>query len=144
MLLSAGAGAIQPAPFPSSKLRLLLICDGEDRLRSFRTRLTEKEFEITPVSSVEGLAAACRGRHDVIAMDVGPAQIASMLKTIRTSVWHAALPVLVEATRLNNDPALAGVLPKYRAMPCCYPEMLTLLRRETGADLHDSAPRRML
>ena len=119
------------APMP--KPRLLLVGDSAERLRSLQAGINRNEFEITPVCSLEELRDACREHHDLAAIDVGPAQIAPMLKILRTSAEHAEIPLLVESARLYNDHSLAGVLPSYRAMPCSRTDMLTLMRghRET-------------
>jgi DNA-binding NtrC family response regulator len=119
---------LQPFPLPIPKTRLLLVSDSPDRLRAMQAGLNRNEFDITGVCSVEELTAACREYHDVVALDVSPAQVAPMLKMIRTSASHTTVPVLVEATRIGDNLNLAGVLPRYRAMPCSYAEMLTLAR----------------
>jgi hypothetical protein len=67
-----------------------------------------------------------------------------MLKQIRSSASHKGVPVLVEATRLKNDLSLVGVLPKYRAMPCSYREMLMLVQRGNEASDAESSPRPVL
>ena len=144
MLVTSAAGAFQPVTFPTSKPRLLLISDNEDRLRSFKARFSQNEYVVTAVCSWEEVVAACGAQHDVIAVDVGPEQIAPMLRQIRTSAGKAYVPVLVEATGLKNDHSLAGILPEYRAMPCSYREMLTLMRHDNEAEVYESAPRRML
>lgn len=144
MLASAINNALQPVTFPISKPRLLLVSDSYDRLRTLESGLDYNEFDITVACSLEELAAACHVCHDVVALDVSPTQIAPMLKQIRTSASHAGVPVLVEATRLKNDLTLAGVLPKYRAMPCSYREMLMLVQRGNEANGEESPPRPVL
>ncbi|MCG3163739.1 MAG: hypothetical protein JMDDDDMK_05185 [Acidobacteria bacterium] len=134
MLASAVNSALQPVSFPNSKPHLLLVSDSPDRLRSLKAGINHDEFHLTLVCSLEELATACYGCHDLVALDVSPAQIAPMLKQIRTSALHSTVPVLVEATRIKNDLTLAGLLPKYRAMPCSYTEMLTLVQRSNEAE----------
>jgi len=80
----------------------------------------------------------------MVALDVSPSQITPMLKQIRTSASHTTVPVLVEATRIKNDLTLAGVLPAYRAMPCSYTEMLTLVQRNNDVDTDDLSSRTVL
>ena len=41
---------------------------------------------------------------------------------------RAGIPVLVESGRLHTEPDLAGVLPRFRAMPCHFTELLKLAR----------------
>jgi len=144
MLSSAVNKSLQPIHLPINKTRLLLISDSPDRLREMQAGLHCNEFEITGVCSVEELAAACYEDHDVVALDVSPAQVALMLKVIRASATHTTVPVLVEASRINNNFDLAGVLPLYRAMPCSYAEMLTLVRSRDEQNADDLTPRRML
>ena len=144
MLASAVNSALQPVPFPNSKPRLLLVSDSPDRLRLLKAGINHNEFHVTSVCSLEELAAACYGCHDMVALDVSPAQIAPMLKQIRTSVSHTTVPVLVEATRLKNGLTLAGLLPKYRAMPCSYTEMLALVQRSNEVDNDEAPPRSVL
>jgi DNA-binding NtrC family response regulator len=144
MLSSAVNKSLQPIHLPINKTRLLLISDSPDRLREMRVRLHQTDFEITSVCSVEELAAACYEDHDVVALDVNPAQVALMLKVIRASAKHTTVPVLVEASRINNSFNLAGVLPLYRAMPCSYTEMLTLIRNREEQTAYELTSRRML
>src|SRR5262249_27982718 len=144
MLASAVNSALQSVPFPNSKPRLLLVSDCHDRLKSLEAGLNHNEFDITAVCSLDELVVACRAGHDVVALDVGPTQIETMLREIRTSAPHKTIPVLVEATRLTNDLTLAGLLPEYRAMPCSYTEMLTLVQRSNDVNSDDHASRRVL
>jgi hypothetical protein len=80
----------------------------------------------------------------LVALDVSPTEIAPMLKQIRTSVWHKTIPVLVDATRLNNELTIAGLLPEYRAMPCSRLEMLALMQRNQDVNHDDPSSRRVL
>ena len=144
MLASAVNSALQPVSFPNSKPRLLLVSDSPDRLRSLKAGINHNEFHLTLACSLEELAAACHTCHDMVALDVSPSQITPMLKQIRTSASHTTVPVLVEATRIKNDLTLAGVLPAYRAMPCSYTEMLTLVQRNNDVDTDDLSSRTVL
>jgi len=144
MLASAVNSALQSVPFPNSKPRLLLVSDSYDRLKSLEAGLSNNEFDITTVCSLEELVTACKSCHDLVALDVSPEQIAPMLKQIRTSASHTTVPVLVEATRLTSDLSLAGLLPEYRAMPCSRMEMLTLVQRGVEPYTEDPARRHIL
>ena len=144
MLASAVNNALQSVPFPSPKPRLLLVSDSYDRLRSLESGFNHNEFDITSVCSLEELIIACCDRHDLAALDVSPSQIEPMLRHIRTSETHTAIPVLVEVTRLTNDLTLAGLLPEYRAMPCSHTDMITLLQRGAEQNNDDSRSRRVL
>ena len=144
MLASAVNNALQSVPFPTSRPRLLLVSDSYDRLRSLGAGFNHNEFDITTVCSLEELKVACCACHDLAALDVSPAQIEPMLRQIRTSASHTAIPVLVEVSRLTNDLTLAGLLPEYRAMPCSHSEMLTLLQRGNEASNDNPMSRRVL
>jgi DNA-binding response OmpR family regulator len=144
MLASAVNSALQSVPFPNSKPRLLLVSDSYDRLKSLEAGLSNNEFDITTVCSLEDLVTACSGCHDLVALDVSPEQIAPMLKQIRSSASHTTVPVLVEVTRLTSDLSLAGLLPEYRAMPCSRIEMLALVQRGVERVNDDPARRHIL
>ena len=144
MLVSTGKSALQPVSFPTAKPRVLLVSDNKDRLRLLVTGLSQNDFDITTVCSLEELIAACHSSHDMVALDVSPTEIGPMLKQIRTSVWHKTIPVLVDATRLNNELTLPGLLPEYRAMPCSRLEMLALMQRNQDMNQDDPSSRRVL
>lgn len=111
------------------KPRFLIVCDSADRLKRLRSPLNTGEAEITCVSSLQELDRACRGEHDLAIVDIQPAHIRGVLKTLRASAGHAGISLLVEASRVISEPDMAGVLPKYRAMPCSQPELLALARQ---------------
>jgi PleD family two-component response regulator len=144
MLASAVTRPMQTIQMPNPKTRLLLVSDSPNRLRALQSGLNPKDFDITAVSSFEELVIACHEHHDIVALDVSPAQIAPILKLIRSSELHATIPVLVEATQLRNDLNLAGLLPRYRAMPCSYTEMLTLVRGGSVSAREERVGRGML
>jgi CheY-like chemotaxis protein len=110
------------------KPRFLIVCDSADRLKRLRSLLDTGEAEITCVSSLQELDRACRSGHDLAIVDVQQANIRGVLKTIRESAGYAGIPLLVQ--RITTEPDLAGVLPKYRAMPCSESELLTLARQQ--------------
>lgn len=113
---------------PRPKPRLLLISDNAEGVRHLRRSINPGDFEIACAGSFDELCDACREGHDLVALDVSPPQIAATLKLLRASDGHKDALLLVECTRLNNDPNLIGVLPTYRAMPCSRGEMLALIR----------------
>lgn len=110
------------------KARLLIICDSADRLMKLRSPLNTGDVEITSVSSLQELEGACRSEHDLAIVDVQPARIREVLQALRANIRHAGISLLVEVSRVIDDPDLAGVLPKYRAMPCSFSELLALAR----------------
>lgn len=129
-------GHYQPAPDVFGRPRLLIVSDSHDRLAGLRDFLSTCEIEITSARSVEEISLACRGRLDVVVVDIGPTGIVEALKTIRAHLGCAWTSILVEASRLPTDPRLAGILTKYRAMPCSHDELIRLARRRMmpGAD----------
>src|SRR5262249_42166569 len=106
------------------KPRLLLISDSAERLLRLRLLLSANNFEVTGVNPGDDLRKACRVQHCMAMVDVGPERIVEVLGVIRGSKAHAAIPLLVEVGRISADFGLAGVLPSYRAMPCCQNEMV--------------------
>jgi hypothetical protein len=44
------------------------------------------------------------------------------------AVYDRDISVLVDTSRLLEDPSLAGVLPMFRAMPCNSEELVSLVR----------------
>jgi DNA-binding NtrC family response regulator len=122
----------QPRPLPELKSKgkkLLLVCDSAERLSALRAALSAGELEVTSAASLDELRRACLGCHQLAVIDVAPGRVVEVLKTLRASEDQAALPVLVEATRLAAATWLAGVFSRYRAMPCSDREMVTLARR---------------
>lgn len=113
---------------PAPKSRLLLIADSPDRLKELKAEISNADFEITSVGSLEELRAVCRNHHDLAVLDVSSAQIRPALSVLRTSTGHADIPLLVESTRLHDNLGLAGVLPAFRAMACSRAEMLRLMK----------------
>lgn len=118
-------------PFQSvkNKIRLLLVSDQPDNLNSLPAELGASDIEITSAKSVEDVRRACCAGHDVAVIDVGPAQLLKILKTLRASDGYKDISVLVDASRLSLEPSLAGVLPAYRAMPCSHAQLVALARR---------------
>jgi hypothetical protein len=75
----------------------------------------------------------------LVVVDVGSALLEPLLGNLRASEEHAEVPVLVEQSRIVATP-LAGVLPKYRAMPCSHNELIRLARhRLTSITGHERA-----
>lgn len=124
--------------------RLLLVSDRADCLNDLRNTVDDQEFDITCVSSFEEFLRASRNEYDVAVLDVLSTQLVPILKAIRTSEKNAGAAVLVEASRVNNDLNLAGVLPLYRAMPCSQAEMVALLRKPGENPAAGRIPRGML
>jgi hypothetical protein len=52
-----------------------------------------------------------------------------LLRALRSSDGHAEIPVLVGNSKVAGVANIAGIMPKYRAMPCGHSEMIRLTHR---------------
>jgi DNA-binding response OmpR family regulator len=111
-----------------SRPRALIISDSAERIPRLQSVLPPDEVEITSVVFPEEWGYAATGKHDLVLIDVGPELLDTLLRVLRTS-GHAEIPVLVENGRIAEVSSIAGVMPKYRAMPCGHAEMMRLVRR---------------
>jgi len=134
----------QSDPDPASRLRLLIVTDSLDRLIGLRAALQVDGIEVTTAVSPEELSRACHREHDLAVVDVGPAQLPGVLQALRGSQGHAAISLLVEASRMVAETDLAGLLPKYRAMPCSRFDLVTLARRRISSTVSPRRRRVML
>lgn len=127
-MISPAAAASQPSlqAVPSGRQRLLIITDSSERLSKLRASLNIGEVEITGAASPEEMCCACRGWQDLAVVDVSPAHLGGVLKALRRCAGCTKISVLVEASRISDDPSLAGLLPTYRAMPCSGSDLITL------------------
>jgi CheY-like chemotaxis protein len=123
---AAARSAQQSYPAPSGKPRLLIVTDCSDRLTGLRSLLHADGIEITGAATSEELSRACHCEHELVVIDVGMARLPEVLRTLRSSVRHSGISLLVEASRVLTEPGLAGVLPKYRAMPCSRSDLVEL------------------
>ncbi len=112
--------------------RLLIVTDSAERASGLRASLDTGDIEITCLTTLAELGLACCG-HDLAVIDVGAKDIVEVLRNLRTSAGCEAISVLVEASRLASDPALTGVLPTYRAMPCSQADLIALARRRMAS-----------
>jgi len=71
-------------------------------------------------------------RYDMVVVDVGPTLMEPLLGNLRACKEHAEIPLLVEKSRIAAAP-MAGVLPKYRAMPCSHDELVMLASRRLSS-----------
>jgi PleD family two-component response regulator len=121
----------------SASLRLLIISDCSERLRQLKAALNVCKIEITGVNSLDWLDNFMGRDYDLVAVDVGLEHLASVLIALRSKVEYAEIPVLVECSRISTEIGFAGVLPRYRAMPCYQSDLVTLAPRriafESGA-----------
>lgn len=130
LALNSSLAARRPAVLPPpGKLRVLLVADSEERLKTARALFNPLEAKIAEAKTADELLEVCLEPHELAMVDVDPAMLEATLQTIRASELHANVPVLVSAARLMGEMKLAGVLPKYRAMPCSPAEMASLVHR---------------
>jgi len=107
-----------------NKTRLLLVSDSAEQLCRLRASLNCADVEVRGVSSLEELQSECASQHSLAAIDVNPTQLPAVLDTIRASRDHSEIPVFVENTRIDQPQPAAGLLPRYRAMPCNLHQMI--------------------
>jgi len=110
------------------KTQLLIISDSSERVSQLRAALNLGEIEITCVSSPGRLGRSMHREYDLAVVDVGPGHIVGMLKVLRSNQVYAEIPVFVECSRISTEPGFAGLLPQYRAMPCCQTDLVSLVR----------------
>jgi DNA-binding response OmpR family regulator len=128
-------------PVAVSRPRILIISDSAERIPYLQSAFDSQEVEITCATFPEEWGYVSGDRHDLAVVDVGPALLESLLGNLRASKEHAEIPLLVERSRIDAAP-LAGVLPKYRAMPCSHDELIRLAsRRLTSIAGHGRAER---
>lgn len=119
----------KPKTFTFGNPRLLLVSDSSKRLQKLQGLVGNLEYQVTCTDSVHDLKSVSTDGYEVVALDVAPTQLEPMLKLIRMSDQNSGSLVLVEASQINNQQDLAGVLPLYRAMACSRTEMIRLLKR---------------
>jgi hypothetical protein len=122
-------GQSQSHTIPSAQVRLLIVSDLSARLSQLSSLLATGEVEVTAAASIEEMCCGCRGGHDLAVVDVSPEIVSGVLKVLRGCAGCTKIPVLVEASRIATDVRLAGLLPKYRAMPCSRADLITLARQ---------------
>ncbi len=122
-------------PAAATPARLLLISDDSQRLGYWRAALPGQQCEVTGLANPQALGQLRARAYDLAVVDVAAPQLAQVLATLR--VEYQQIPVFVEASRLPNDLSCAGVLPRYRAMPCLPPDLLRLVKQHLkAADQH--------
>lgn len=122
-----------------TQLPLLLFSDSAERLDGLRATLADGAVEIHVVRSLEELQCECALNHALAVIDASPAHLPKVLDIIRTSRGHGDIPLLVETSHCARLPA-AGLLPKYRAMPCNLRELVALAQPGKGQSEHASRP----
>ena len=121
----------RPSAMPSDKLRVLIVADTEERLKAARATFDPAEAEIAEARTSDELLQACLEPHEMAVIDLEPMSLEAALRALRSSELHKNVPLLVSAARLFGERGLAGLLPKYRAMPCSPSEMAALVHRRS-------------
>jgi CheY-like chemotaxis protein len=129
---------------PHRRPRLLIVSDSADRFISLKASLNVGEIEILSATSPEEIRQACQHKQDIVVVDVSPAQLIGVLRTLRESTGSVESSVLIEASRLVGEGALSGLLAEYRAMPCSHSELISLVRRRLGTDVGRPQVRNLL
>ena len=128
----------------SPGLRLLIISDCPERLKRLKAALNVGEIEITGVNSLDRLNNFIRRDYDQVAVDVGLEHLTRVLVALRSTAEYARIPVLVECSRISTEIGFAGVLPRYRAMPCCQSDMVALVKRRVAFESGEPRMRKIL
>ncbi len=118
-------------PPPPGKLRILVVVDTDEKLKAAKTVFNPTEAEIAEARTPTDLQQACLEPHEMAVIDLESSGLEAALKTLRANELHASIPLLVSAARVIGETKLAGLLPKYRAMPCSLSEMAALVHRRT-------------
>lgn len=135
----------QPTATPEktvAPVRLLVISDDPQRLAYWRNALPGKQWEVTGMAAAPWLSHFRRSNYDLVVVDVAAPQLTEVLDTIRAADMQ--IPLLVEASRLPNDLSYAGVLPRYRAMPCPQADLLRLVKHSFAPVAAVAPARRLL
>ena len=109
-------------------MRLIIVCDQLPATRRLCGELSDFPAEILCVANQVELKTACESLFELALIDVTSADLVECISTIRESPYGANCPVLVASERLSSGTELAGMLPKFRAMPCVYDDLLRLAR----------------
>ena len=110
----------------TAAVQVLIIGDAQERLEAWRAALPEGPWEITGLAAPQRLNRFRHRRYDLAVVDVAAPQLAEVLQALRAT--QEQIPVLVESSRLPNDASCAGLLPRYRAMPCPRGALLKLIK----------------
>ena len=118
-------------PLPPGKMRILIVADTDEKLKAAKAIFNPAEAEIVVAQTLAELQQACQEPHEMAVIDLESSALEAALQTLRASELHANIPLLVSAASVIGETKLAGLLPKYRAMPCSLSEMAALVHRRT-------------
>ena len=117
----------------ANKPRVLIISDAAELIPHLQSVFNPNEAEIASAIYPEEWCYVATGKYDSALIDVGPELLEALLKTIRATSGQAEIPLLIENSRIAGATNIAGILPKYRAMPCGRGEMVRLARRRLAS-----------
>lgn len=110
------------------KLRVLIVCDAAERLQELQTTLGGCQAELFTATSIDELRSIHDSdQFDLAAVDVRPNLIVAVLSLLRSSNACGEATILVESRQVTGNLELAGVLPRFRAMPCNRNDLLRLV-----------------
>jgi CheY-like chemotaxis protein len=135
MLAAARAQKLTPviSPLLPRKPIVLLVGDQPERLLRMRNSLGVEQIEFVVVSTLSDLPQRSGQHYALAIVDFDAAQLSQALAILRASKQTHAIPVLVEASRLNDPLRIAGVLPQHRAMACAWHDLLALAQQQLQA-----------
>ncbi|HKX32703.1 MAG TPA: response regulator [Blastocatellia bacterium] len=117
------------APPMVERLKVLIVGDSVKRTDDLQSVINPNEAEITSIVFPEEWESAAANRYDLALVDLDSELLESLFKVIRANHRQGEILVLVEKSRVAEATNLAGLLPKYRAMPVGRDEMIRLARR---------------
>lgn len=109
--------------------KVLIVSDEIDRLGRLKSMLKPDQVEISSATTLDEVKRGCESEHDLALVDVSPDHLQIVLNYLRTSPRNTEIPVLVDVERTAMESSLAGVLPRFRAMPCNQSQMAQLSNR---------------
>ncbi len=118
---------------PRHQSRVLIISDSQKHLRDLQNILSGFQVQVTSTIFPHHWEQSITGHYEFAIVDVGPERLTSLLRAMRSKPECKDIPILVEITRVAEAASLAGVLPKYRAMPVSRTELVALVRRRLAA-----------
>lgn len=146
MQLAQSINQYVPAPreIPIRHPRLLLVTDSRERLNELRAILNMNGIEVTGTVNTEEFNRARNTSHDVVVIDVNPQRLPQVLSDLRERSANSNASLLVEVGSISGTSSLAGVLPKYRAMPCGTAELRSLTRSRLFKNLQSRQAKNVL
>lgn len=128
----------------SKQPRLLLVSESPGASSEFRRSISDGSADETIVFDLGNLPDALATPHDIAIVQVSTPNIRRVLEQIRRSITHVDIPILVDRTLLNFTGELAGIMPKFRAMPCTPAELIALTQRRITTHIEKSRPKPLL